>query len=63
MAVRWKASSPAAVKLLLRVERTYLETTFRVIDERYRSLDNYRRTTLALSDEDLNRLKARLLEN
>ena len=62
-AVQLKASSAAAVKPLLRVERTYLETAFRVIDERYRSLNNYRRTALALSDEDLNRLKARLLEN
>lgn len=62
LAAQLKAT-PAQVAPLARVERTYLETAFRVIDERYRSLDNYRRTALALSDEDLKRLKARLLEN
>ena len=56
-------ATPAQVTPLARVERPYLETAFRVIDEHYRSLDGYRRTALALSDEDLKLLKARLLEN
>jgi len=42
---------------------TYLEASFQAIDRRYGSFDNYRRTALKLSDEDLVRLKARLLED
>ena len=56
-------ASPAAVRVLLGVDRTYLGTAFQTIDQKYGSLDNYRRTALGFSDQDLSRLRVRLLEN
>lgn len=56
-------TSPEAVRALLIADRSYLETALQAIDRKFGSLDNYRRTELGLSDQDLARLKARLLEN
>ena len=44
------------------VDRAYLELMFKTIDAEFGSFDEYRRKALGLSDEDLARLKARLLE-
>ena len=44
------------------VDRTYLESMFRTIDTQYGSFDEYRRKALALSDDDLEVLKRKLLE-
>jgi protein-tyrosine phosphatase len=55
-------ASRAAVRAALTADRTYLEAAFMAIDRNYQSLDNYRRAELRLSDQDLLRLKARLLE-
>jgi len=56
-------ASPEGVRALLIADRGYLETALQAIDRKFGSLDNYRRTELGLSDQDLARLKARLLEN
>jgi protein-tyrosine phosphatase len=56
-------ASPEAARPLLIADRSYLEAAFHTIDRTYGSLDNYRRTALKLSDQDLERLKARLLED
>ena len=48
------------------VERTLAgrdEAAFQAIDRTYGSFDHYRRTALKLLDADLERLKARLLED
>jgi protein-tyrosine phosphatase len=60
--VREFNGSQAAVRAGLSADRTYLEAAFLAIDRNYQSLDNYRRTQLMLSDQDLVRLKARLVE-
>jgi protein-tyrosine phosphatase len=60
--VRELNASRAAVRAALTADRTYLEAAFTAIDRNYQSLDNYRRTELMLSDQELLRLKARLLE-
>jgi protein-tyrosine phosphatase len=56
-------ASVEAVRPMYIADPTYLEASFQAIDRRYGSFDNYRRTALKLSDEDLVRLKARLLED
>jgi protein tyrosine/serine phosphatase len=61
MATELKAK-PEAVRAVLRVERSYLEAALQTIERDFQSLDNYRRSKLELSDQDLLRLKARLLE-
>lgn len=53
--------APAAAQALLGVERSYLDTGLAAIDTQYGSFDGYRRTALKLSDQELARLKARLL--
>ena len=55
-------TSPDAARALLGVDLSYLRAAFQEIDTRYRSLDNYRRTMLGLSDDDLKQLKERVLE-
>jgi len=40
----------------------YLKSTFAQIDAKYGSFDNYRRTALGVSDEDVELLKSRLLQ-
>jgi protein-tyrosine phosphatase len=54
-------TSLAAAAALLSVERSYLDRAFEAIDKEYGSLDGYRRTALKLTDDDLARLKKRLL--
>ena len=44
------------------VDRAYLDLMFKAIDTEFGSLDAYRRTALGISDADLAKLKARLLE-
>jgi protein-tyrosine phosphatase len=53
---------PTGTTSLMLADRSYLETALQTIDRKFGSLDNYRRTELGLSDSDLERLKARLLE-
>lgn len=61
-AVIARGGSRASALATLGVDRTYLEMVFSSIDSAYGSFDNYRRTALGISDTDLDRLKARLLE-
>jgi protein-tyrosine phosphatase len=56
-------ASPEAARPLLIADRSYLEAAFRAINQAFGSLDSYRRTALKLSDQDLARLKSRLLED
>lgn len=53
--------SPEAARALVGVDRSYLERALRTIDERYGSMDAYRRTMLGLSDDDVAQLRRRLL--
>jgi protein-tyrosine phosphatase len=57
------ARATGAAASILRVDASYLESVFAAIDRSFGSLDNYRRTALGISDEDLTALKGRLLEN
>lgn len=52
----------AFVRILFCADRAYLQAAFEAIDRRYASLNGYRRSALGCSDEDLDRLKARLLK-
>ena len=61
MAKRTKGQ-PAAARIILSVDASYLQLAFATIDRQYGSLDAYRRSQLGLSDPDVARLKARLLE-
>jgi protein-tyrosine phosphatase len=61
MAVSLKTSVDAA-RALLRVEPDYLASAFNQIDRKYGSLSQYRREELAMTDADLEQLKARVLE-
>jgi protein-tyrosine phosphatase len=56
-------ASPDAARALLIADRAYLEAALQTVDRTFGSLDNYRRSALRLSDQDLGRLKARLLED
>ena len=56
-------SSPETARPMYVADRSYLEAAFQAIDRTYGSFDNYRRTALKLLDADLERLKARLLED
>lgn len=55
-------TSPDSARALLGVDVSYLRAAFQEIDQRYTSIDNYRRTMLGLSDDDLKQLKERVLE-
>ena len=55
-------TSPDSARALLGVDLSYLRAAFEEIEQRYTSLDNYRRTMLGLSDDDLKLLKERVLE-
>ncbi len=55
-------ASPDAVRAVYMADRAYLDAALQTIERDFRSLDNYRRTELRLSDQDLVRLKVRLLE-
>jgi len=54
--------TPAQREVLLAADPAYLESTLRQINERYGSFDNYRRTALGVTDEDVQQLRSRLLE-
>jgi protein-tyrosine phosphatase len=56
-------ATPEAARPLMVADRTYLEAALQAIDRTFGSLDNYRRVALKVSDEDLRRLRARLLED
>jgi protein-tyrosine phosphatase len=64
VAVRLKTvkGAPDAVRAGMGVDATYLDAAFDEINRKFGSIDNYRRTQLGLSDEDVARLKARLLK-
>lgn len=51
-----------AARVVLGVDQEYLQIIFDVIDQKFGSFDNYRRTALGVSDADLAELKSRLLE-
>jgi len=53
--------SPEQRRVMMAADPDYLRSTLRRIDEKYGSFDNYRRTALGVSDEDVRQLKARLL--
>ena len=55
-------TTPDAVRAVFVADRAYLEAALQAIDRNFHSLDHYRRTELGLSDQDLARLKSRLLE-
>jgi protein-tyrosine phosphatase len=54
-------TSLASVHALLSVETSYLDAAFAAIRRQHDSLDGYRREALKLSDEEIERLEARLL--
>lgn len=47
---------------VIELQPRYIEAIFRAIDKKYGSFDRYRRDGLGLSDEEVRRLKSRLLE-
>jgi protein-tyrosine phosphatase len=47
---------------VLQLQPRYIEAMFKTIDERFGSFDKYRREAMHVSDTDVARLKARLLE-
>lgn len=53
---------PASLKARLVMKREVIESTFRVIDERYGSFDAYRRNQLHLSDEEREKIRSLMLE-
>lgn len=48
-------------RVMMAADPDYLTSTLRRINEKYGSFDNYRRTALGVSDDDVRQLKARLL--
>ena len=54
--------TPEQGRVLMSADPDYLESTLRQIEKKYGSFDNYRRTALGVSDGDVERLRARLLE-
>jgi protein-tyrosine phosphatase len=54
--------TPEQRSALMAADPDYLRSTLRQIEAKYGSFDNYRRTALGVSDADVERLKARLLE-
>ena len=61
-AARSLKTSIEAARALLAVDKSYLLAALKEIDDRYGSLDNYRRTQLGVSDAGLAELKTRVLE-
>ena len=53
--------TPEQRNVLLAADPAYLESTLRAIDAKFGSFDNYRRQELHVSDEDAQKLRARLL--
>jgi protein-tyrosine phosphatase len=54
--------TPEQRQVLIAADPEYLKSTLRQIEAKYGSFDNYRRTELGVSDGDVTRLRARLLE-
>jgi len=54
--------TPEQRNVLMAADPDYLKSTFAQIDEKYGSFDNYRRTALGVSDEDVETLRSRLLQ-
>jgi protein-tyrosine phosphatase len=54
--------SPEQRQVLMAADPEYLKSTLRQIEVKYGSLDNYRRTELKVSDQDVEKLRGRLLE-
>ena len=55
--------TPAQRNVLMAADPEYLESTLHQIDEKYGSFDNYRRTALGVSDQDVALLRSRLLQD
>jgi hypothetical protein len=53
---------PESLRTRLAMKREVIESTFRVIDERFGSFDAYRRDQLHIGDADLARIRELLLE-
>jgi protein-tyrosine phosphatase len=47
---------------VIELQPRYIEAVFRAIDKKYGSFDHYRRNGLGLTDEEVRKLKSRLLE-
>jgi len=54
--------TPEQRQVLIAANPEYLKSTLRQIEVKYGSFDNYRRTALGVSDGDVARLRARLLD-
>jgi protein-tyrosine phosphatase len=54
--------SPEQRKVLMEADPAYLESALRMIDAKFGSLDNYRRSELGVSDHEVELLRSRLLE-
>jgi protein-tyrosine phosphatase len=55
-------ATPEQRNVLIAADPLYLESTLRQINQRYGSFANYRRAVLKVSDQDVERLRSRLLE-
>lgn len=53
---------PEVMHVMMSADPDFLRGTFRAIDEKFDSFDNYRRNELGVSDADVEVLKTRLLE-
>jgi protein-tyrosine phosphatase len=54
--------TPEQRNVLMAADPAYLESTLRMINAKFGSLDNYRRTKLGVSDHEVEILRSRLLE-
>ena len=54
--------TPEQRQVLMAADPEYLKSTLRQIEARYGAFDNYRRTELSVSDDDVEKLRGRLLE-
>jgi protein-tyrosine phosphatase len=54
--------TPEQRQVLMAADPEYLKSTLRQIEVKYGSFDNYRRAELGVSDSDVEKLRARLLE-
>ena len=54
--------TPEQRRVLMAADPEYLKSTLRQIEARYGTFDNYRRTELSVSDDDVEKLRGRLLE-
>jgi len=54
--------SPEVQKVMMAADPDYLRSTLRQIDAKYGTFDNYRRTELHVTDQDVEKLRDRLLD-